>query len=80
MEDELAELEARLQRGLDALPAGTGAADELCARLKVEKARKARCLDNKCLLQALRARVHDDHAVLERATYPGRARSSESCW
>jgi site-specific DNA recombinase len=41
VERELTDVEARLQRGLDALLAGTEAADELRARLKVEKDRKA---------------------------------------
>jgi site-specific DNA recombinase len=41
VERELADVEARIQRGLDALLAGTEAADELRARLKVEKDRKA---------------------------------------
>jgi soluble cytochrome b562 len=41
VERDLADVGARLQRGLDALLAGTDAADELRARLKIEKARKA---------------------------------------
>ena len=41
LERELADVEARIQRGLDALLAGTAAADELQARLKAERARKA---------------------------------------
>ena len=69
---ELADVEARLQRGLDALLAGTDAADELRARLKVEKDRKAALtaelgalkngrpvaeLDDRRLLEVLRARL-----------------------
>jgi hypothetical protein len=41
VERELADVEARLQRGLDALLAGMEAADELRGRLKVEKDRRA---------------------------------------
>jgi site-specific DNA recombinase len=80
LERDLADVEARIQRGLDALLAGTPAADELRARLKVEKDRKAALaaelaaltpgrgavaeLDNKRLLQELRARVRDVRTVL----------------
>ena len=73
LERELADVEARLQRGLDALLAGTEAADELQTRLKAERGHKAtltaeiealgrrgdapRALDEKRLLATLRARV-----------------------
>jgi len=40
-ERELADVEARLQRGVDALLAGTAVADELRVRLAAEKERKA---------------------------------------
>jgi hypothetical protein len=40
LERELADVEARIQRGLDALLAGVDAADELRVRLKAENARK----------------------------------------
>jgi site-specific DNA recombinase len=80
VERELADVEARLQRGLDALLAGMEAADELRGRLKVEKDRKAALtaeletlkkgrgpvaeLDDTRLLQALRARVRDVRTLL----------------
>jgi site-specific DNA recombinase len=80
LERDLADVEARIQRGLEALLAGTEAADELRARLKVEKDRKAALaaelealrkgrnvvaeLDDKRLLQELRARVRDVRMVL----------------
>jgi hypothetical protein len=80
LERELADVEARLQRGLDALLSGTQAADELRARLKIEKDRKAALaaelealkgrradvahLDEKRLLEELRARVRDVRGLL----------------
>lgn len=80
LERELVDVEARLQRGLDALLSGTEAADELRARLKVEKDRKAALaaelealrggradvahLDEKRLLEELRARVRDVRGLL----------------
>ena len=95
VERELAGVEARLQRGLEALLAGTDAADELRARLKVEKSRKAALaaelealkkgrgaiaeLDDRRLLEGLRARVRDVRTLLGQGPSPGRARSSGSC-
>ena len=80
LERELADVEARLQRGLDALLAGTEAADELRARLRVEKDRKAALaaeleglrgrrgsvaqLDERRLLGALRAQARDLRGLL----------------
>jgi site-specific DNA recombinase len=80
LERDLADVEARLQRGLEALLAGTDAADELRARLKIEKAPKAALtaelealkkgrgagaeLDDTRLLQELRGRVRDVRTVL----------------
>ena len=82
LERELADVEARLQRGLDALLAGTEAADELRARLRVEKDRKAALtaelgalkgrrgdvapFDERRLLEELRARVRDVRGLLGR--------------
>ena len=81
LERELADVEARIQRGLDALLAGTAAADELQARLKAERARKAALateleemkgrrdvawLDDRHLRQELRARVTDARGLLGR--------------
>jgi site-specific DNA recombinase len=77
IERELAEVELRLQRGLDALLAGTEAATELQTRLTAEKTRKAtlaaelaalgqapRSLDDRQLLTTLRARVRDVRGLL----------------
>ncbi len=82
LERELVEVEARLQRGLDALLAGIGAADELRARLKLEKDRKAALvaelealkgrgrdvlrLDDQRLREELRTRVRDVRTLLGR--------------
>ena len=82
LERELADVEARLQRGLDALLAGTEAADELRTRLRVEKDRKAALtaelgalkgrrgdvapFDERRLLEELRARVRDVRGLLGR--------------
>jgi hypothetical protein len=78
IERNLAEIEARIQRGVEALLAGTEAADELRARLKVEKDRKAALaadlealkkgrvtqLDDRRLLEELRVRVRDARGLL----------------
>lgn len=81
LERELADVEARIQRGLDALLAGVDAAEELRARLKAEKARKAALtadlealkgrrastqLDDRRLREELRARVRDVRGLLGR--------------
>jgi site-specific DNA recombinase len=81
VERELADVEARIQRGLDALLAGTAAADELRFRLASEKDRKAalaaelatlkdsragRAGPNEQVLKALRASARDIRAVLGR--------------
>jgi recombinase-like zinc beta ribbon protein len=82
LERDLADVEARLQRGLDALLAGIGAAADLHARLRIEKDRKASLaaeldalkgrrgdvaqLDDRRLLDELRARVRDVRGLLGR--------------
>jgi hypothetical protein len=83
LERELADVEARIQRGLDALLTGIDAADELRARLKVEKQRKAALaadlkalmsgrdvasLDERRLRQELRERVADVRGLLAQGT------------
>jgi site-specific DNA recombinase len=84
LERELADVEGRLQRGLDAMLAAPEVADELRARLRVEKDRKAALvaelealkgrrgdvaqLDDRRLLEELRARVHDVRGLLGQDT------------
>jgi hypothetical protein len=81
---DLADAEARIQRGLDALLTGIDAVDELRARLEIEKWRKAALaaelealtgrrrdaalLDERRLRQELRERVADVRCLLAQGT------------
>jgi hypothetical protein len=72
VERELADVEARIQRGVDALMAGFVAADELRAKVRVEKARKAALVAE---LEALKDRRGGGAADLDQKRLVGELRA-----